>query len=162
MTCSEAAPCLHHPTPLRRIECRWNLLPPEQPREVILYSQWRRRYNTILGHSASDHRWHRKASGSSLKRGVNGFLEPASPIEPSRGINQTSNAGKPEASATGTNPFSCSERRLFHPRASEVKGTSDNTGEKLQTPLVRSKHLFSPIINMSRHPRPDPSRRKAT
>ena len=38
-TCSEEAPCLHHPTPLRRIECRWNLLPPEQPRVVISYSQ---------------------------------------------------------------------------------------------------------------------------
>ena len=31
------------PTPLRRIECRLNLLPPEQPRVVIPYSQWRRR-----------------------------------------------------------------------------------------------------------------------
>ena len=30
------------PTPLRRIECRWNLLPPEQPRVVTPYSQWRR------------------------------------------------------------------------------------------------------------------------
>ena len=66
-----------------------------------------------------------------LKKGVNFFLKPASPIEPSRGINQASNAGKPEALATGTNQFSCSERRLFHPRASEVKGTSsDNTGGK--------------------------------
>ena len=63
------------------------------------------------------------------------FLKPASPIEPSRGINQTSNAGKPEASATGTNPFSCSERRLFHPRASEVKDTSDNTGGKTADPI---------------------------
>ena len=42
-TWSEAAPCLHHPTPLRRIECRWNLLPPEQPRVVKLFLQWRRR-----------------------------------------------------------------------------------------------------------------------
>ena len=48
-------------------------------------------------------------------------MKPASPIESSRGTSQTSTAGKPEAPATGTNQFSCSERRLFHPGASEVK-----------------------------------------
>ena len=75
--------------------------------------------------------------GQASKKGVNFsfFLKPASPIEPSRGINQTSNAVKPEASATGTYSFSCSERRLLHPRASEVKGTSDYTEEKTADPI---------------------------
>ena len=36
--------------------------------------------------------------------------------------------------ATGTNQFSYSERRLFHPRASEVKGTSDKTEGKTADP----------------------------
>ena len=117
-TCSEAALCLHHPTPLRRIECRWNLLPPEQPRVVIPYSQWRRRYDNGTRVSSIRSKMASRidlGQAFGLKKGVNVFLKPASPIEPSRGINQTSNAGKPEALATGTNPFSCLERRLFHP-----------------------------------------------
>ena len=52
-----------------------------------------------------------------LEKGVDFVLKPASPIEPSRGTNQKPNAGKPEASATETNPFSRSEKRLFHPQS---------------------------------------------
>ena len=77
------------------------------------------------------------------------FFKPASPIEPSRGINQTSNAGKPETSATGTNQFSCSERRLFHLRASEVKETSDNTGGKNCRPHVPGRNIFPPRLSTS-------------
>ena len=77
-----------------------------------------------------------------LKKGVNVFLKVASPIEPSRGINQTSNAGKPEALATGTNQFSCLEKRLFYPRAAEVKRTSsDHTGEKKSKPHVSGQNI---------------------
>ena len=168
-TCSEAAPCLHHPTPLRRIECRWNLLPPEQPRVVIPYSQWRRRYNNDTRVSAFRSKMASRielGQAFGLKKGVNVFLKPASPIELSRGINQTSNAGKREALTTGTSPFSCSERRLFHPRASEVKGTSDNTrAKKIKTADLMCPVETSPLLpdnQQSRHLRPDPSRRKAT
>ena len=76
-----------------------------------------------------------------LKKGVNCFLKPASPIESSRGTSQTSTAEKPETPATGTNLFSCSEIRLFHPQSIGGK-RNVKKGEKLQTPLVRSKHLF--------------------
>ena len=108
------------PTPLRRIECRWNLLPPEQTRVVIPYSQWRRRYDNGTRFSSIRSNMVKRielGQAFGLKKGVNFFLKPASPIESSRGINQTFSAGKPEALATGTNSFSCSERRLFHPRS---------------------------------------------
>ena len=97
-----------------------------------------------------------------LKKRVNVFLKSATPIEPSRGINQTSNAGKPEALATATNQFSCSERRLFHPRALEVKGTSDNTGGKNSKPYVSGQNISPPRRSTSHDIRPDPSRKKAT
>ena len=109
------------PDPLRRIECHWNLLPPEQPRVVIPYSQRRRRYDMIMALASAKHLIdddiENRAGSSGLKKGVNVFLKPASLIEPSRGINQTSNAGKPEALATGTIQLSCSERRLFRSRS---------------------------------------------
>ena len=85
-------------------------------------------------------------------------MKPACPIEPSRGINQTSNTGKPEALATGTNQFSCLERRLFHPRASEVQGTPDNTGGETADPtcpVKTAQNFSSPMINESTSsPRP--------
>ena len=105
---------------------------------VIPCSQWRRRFNNdTLVLSIRSKMASRTELGQAFgrKKGINLFLKPAPPIEPSRGINQTSNAGKPEASVTGTNPFSCSERRPFHPRASEVKGTLDNTGENIADPI---------------------------
>ena len=157
------------PTPLRRIECRWNLLSPEQSRVVIPYSQWRRRYdNDTRVSSIPSKMAPRIELGQAFgrKKGVNCFLKPASPIEPSRGINQTSNAGKPDALARGIDPFSCSERRLFHPRALEVKGTSDITGEKnKQTADPMYPVETSPLLpddQQSRHLRPDQSRRKVT
>ena len=87
---------------------------------------------------------------SGLKKRVKLFFKPASPIEPSRGINQTSNAGKPEVLATGTNHISCSERRIFHPRASEVKGTSsDNTGGKNSRPHMSGQNISPPRLSTS-------------
>ena len=71
-----------------------------------------------------------------LKKGVNFFLSLPLPSSQAAASTRQSNAGKPEALATGTNQFSCSERRLFHPRASEVKGTSDSTGGKNSRPHV--------------------------
>ena len=136
-TWSEAAPCLHHPTPLRRIECRCNFLPPEQPRVVIPHSQWRRRYDNDTHVSSIRSKMASKiklGQAFGLKKGVNVFLKPASPIEPSRGINQTSKAGKPEAPASGTNPFSCSERRLFHPQSIGGERSVKQKGRKTADP----------------------------
>ena len=62
------------------------------------------------------------------------LLKPASPIESSRGINQTPKAGKPEAPATGTNPFSCSERRLFHPQSIGGERKVQQKGRKTADP----------------------------
>ena len=66
----------------------------------------------------------RQASGSCHRLKKNNNLKPAFPIESSRGTSQISTAGQPEAPATGTNQFSCSERTLSPPSVSEVEGTS--------------------------------------
>ena len=97
-----------------------NVLHPLSPQSLNLsipYSQWRRRYDN--GTRVSSIRLKmasriKLGQAFGLKKGESVFFKPASLIEPSRGINQTSNAGKLEALATGTNRFSCSERRLFH------------------------------------------------
>ena len=56
-----------------------------------------------------------------LKKRIKDFLKPASPTEPSRGINQTSNAGKPEALATGTSIFLFGEKTLSPPEHRRLK-----------------------------------------
>ena len=134
-------------------------------RVVMSYSQWRRRYDNDTRVSSIRLKMASRielGQAFGLKKGVNVFLKPASPIEPSRGINQTSKAGEPEAPATGSNPFSCSEKRLFPPQSIGDERNVKQKGRKPQTPLVRSKHIFSLMTNMARHPRPAPSRRKAT
>ena len=147
--CFEAAPCLHHPTPLRRIECRWNLLPPEQPRVVIPYSQWRRRYDNDTRVSAFRSTMASRielGQAFGFKKGVNVFLKPVSPIEPSRDINQTSKTGKPEAPATGTDQFSCSERRLFHHRSIGGERNVKKRGRKNCRLHLSSRNSSIPLL----------------
>ena len=75
-TCSEAALCLHYPIPIRRIECRWNLLPLEQPRVVTPHSQWRRRYDSGTRVSSIRSKMASRielGQAFGLKRGVNVF-----------------------------------------------------------------------------------------
>ena len=83
-----------------------------------------------------------------------------SSTESSRGTNQTSTSRKPKALATGTNPFSCSEKRLFQPPAHWGGEEGRHKGENVETPLIRSKHLLSLIISKSRHRRPNLNKKK--
>ena len=136
-------------------------LPPEQPRVVISLSQWRRRYDY-------DTRVLRMYVNEEDKRvdhviGLKNIfiLKLPSPIESSRDTSQTSTAGQPEAPATRTNPFFLLGEKTLSPSVHRRWKERRHKRENLETLPIRSKHLLSPIITMSRHPRLAPTRRKA-
>ena len=114
---------------------------------VIPYSQWRRRYDNDDDARLLSIRSKRTSKSEWVEPQIKEqtfVLKPASPIEPSHGINQTSNAGKPEASAKELINFPARRENSFTSEHRSGKKRLTTREEKTADPTCPVETSFLP------------------